>query len=77
MFGTWVFLITEIMFFGGMFASYAIFRWLYFAAFEGGSHILDVRLGAANTAVLLEQPDDGAIGALGADRQPARACSGS
>ena len=51
--GIWLFLVTEIMFFGGMFASYAIFRWLYFAAFEGGSHILDVRLGAANTIVLL------------------------
>ena len=52
-FGIWVFLVTEIMFFGGMFASYAILRWFYFAAFRGGSHILDVRLGALNTMVLL------------------------
>jgi cytochrome c oxidase subunit III len=51
--GIWLFLVTEIMFFGGMFASYAIFRWLYFGAFAGGSHILDVRLGATNTVVLL------------------------
>jgi cytochrome c oxidase subunit 3 len=51
--GIWVFLVTEIMFFGGMFAAYAILRWLYFAAFEGGSHLLDVRLGASNTVVLL------------------------
>ncbi len=51
--GIWLFLVTEIMFFGGLFAAYAIYRWLYFAAFEGGSHILDVRLGAANTIVLL------------------------
>jgi cytochrome c oxidase subunit III len=51
--GIWVFLITEIMFFGGVFAAYAIYRWLYFAAFDGGSHILDIRLGAANTIVLL------------------------
>ena len=51
--GIWVFLITEIMFFGGMFAAYAIYRWLYFAAFDGGSHILDIRLGAANTMVLI------------------------
>jgi cytochrome c oxidase subunit 3 len=51
--GIWVFLVTEIMFFGGLFASYAIYRWLYFAAFEGGSHILDIRLGATNTMVLL------------------------
>lgn len=51
--GIWLFLVTEIMFFGGLFASYAIYRWLYFAAFQGGSHILDIRLGATNTIVLL------------------------
>lgn len=51
--GIWVFLVTEIMFFGGLFAAYAIYRWLYFPAFQGGSHILDIRLGAANTIVLL------------------------
>ncbi len=51
--GIWVFLVTEIMFFGGLFAAYAIYRWLYFVAFEGGSHILDVRLGALNTGVLI------------------------
>jgi len=52
-FGIWIFLVTEIMFFGGVFAGYAILRWFYFAAFEGGSHLLDIRLGAFNTVVLL------------------------
>lgn len=52
-FGLWIFLITEIMFFGGVFAGYAVLRWLYFVAFESGSHLLDVRLGALNTIVLL------------------------
>jgi len=52
-FGLWIFLITEIMFFGGVFAGYAVLRWLYFIAFESGSHLLDVRLGAINTIVLL------------------------
>ena len=51
--GIWLFLVTEIMFFGGLFATYAIFRWLYFAAFAGGSHVLDIRLGAMNTIILL------------------------
>lgn len=51
--GIWLFLVTEIMFFGGVFAAYAIYRWLYFAAFDGGSHILDIKLGAVNTIVLL------------------------
>jgi cytochrome c oxidase subunit 3 len=51
--GIWVFLVTEIMFFGGVFAAYAIYRGFYFVAFEGGSRILDVRLGAFNTVALL------------------------
>lgn len=51
--GIWLFLVTEIMFFGGLFAGYALYRGFYFAAFEGASHVLDARLGAANTAVLL------------------------
>jgi cytochrome c oxidase subunit III len=51
--GMWVFLATEIMFFGGLFASYTIYRSLYLPAFEAGSRLLDVRLGATNTAVLI------------------------
>jgi len=53
MLGIWLFLVTEIMFFGGLFAAYTIYRWLYLPAFEGGSHILDIRLGASNTVILL------------------------
>jgi cytochrome c oxidase subunit 3 len=52
-FGMWVFLVTEIMFFGGVFAAYAIYRSMYLPAFEFGSRLLDVRLGATNTAVLI------------------------
>jgi len=51
--GMWVFLVTEILFFGGMFASYIIYRSLHFAAFETGSHLLEVKFGATNTAVLI------------------------
>jgi len=51
--GMWLFLVTEIMFFGGLFASYAIYRYMYFAGFREGSHLLDWRFGAANTAVLI------------------------
>src|SRR5258708_39812923 len=49
----WVFVGEEIMFLGGLFLGYAVLRWLYFAAFDGGSHVLDIRLGAINTVVLL------------------------
>jgi cytochrome c oxidase subunit 3 len=51
--GMWAFLITEIMFFGGLFLAYIVYRNLYPVAFEQGSHILDVTLGATNTAVLI------------------------
>ncbi len=51
--GMWVFLITEIMFFGGLFASYAIYRSLYPEGFAVASRHLDYRLGALNTAVLI------------------------
>lgn len=51
--GMWTFLITEIMFFGGLFAGYAMYRSLYPQAFEVASRQLDYILGAINTAVLI------------------------
>lgn len=51
--GIWLFLITEILFFGGLFISYALYRWMYPGAFALASHHLDVTLGAVNTAVLI------------------------
>lgn len=49
----WAFLITEIMFFGGLFAAYTVYRIQYPAAFVAASHLLDYKLGAVNTAVLI------------------------
>jgi cytochrome c oxidase subunit 3 len=51
--GMWVFLITEIMFFGGMFAIYLIFRFLYPVAFFQASEHMLFMAGAVNTAVLI------------------------
>jgi cytochrome c oxidase subunit 3 len=51
--GMWAFLATEVMFFGGLFTGYAVYRNLYPEAFHLGSHHLDVTLGAINTAVLI------------------------
>jgi cytochrome c oxidase subunit III len=51
--GMWVFLVTEIMFFGGMFLAYALYRSIYGAAFASGSNHLDITLGAVNTGVLI------------------------
>lgn len=51
--GMWVFLATEIMFFGGMFAGYLIYRRAYFAEFAAGSRSLSLVAGTINTAVLI------------------------
>ena len=51
--GMWVFLVTEVLFFGGMFTAYVIYRASYRTAFEGASNLLDIKLGAFNTAVLI------------------------
>jgi cytochrome c oxidase subunit III len=51
--GMWIFLVTELMFFGGMFLAYALYRSMYPAAFASGSNHLDITLGAVNTGVLI------------------------
>jgi cytochrome c oxidase subunit 3 len=51
--GMWLFLLTEIMFFGGLFTGYAIYRWKYPEAWHEASHHLDVGLGLFNTIVLI------------------------
>ena len=51
--GMWVFLVTEVLFFGGLFCTYAIYRAWYPQAFAAASHELDVTLGTINTAVLI------------------------
>ncbi|MFO7303852.1 MAG: cytochrome c oxidase subunit 3 family protein, partial [Acidobacteriota bacterium] len=51
--GMWVFLVTEILFFGGMFLVYLVYRMLYPEAWVLGSNHLDVAMGAINTVVLL------------------------
>jgi len=51
--GMWVFLTTEVLFFGGLFVTYAVYRSFYPAAFSAASHELDILLGGINTAVLI------------------------
>jgi cytochrome c oxidase subunit 3 len=51
--GMWIFLITEIMFFGGMFLCYTVYRSAYPEVFAEASRSLNVYVGAANTVVLL------------------------
>jgi cytochrome c oxidase subunit 3 len=51
--GMWIFLVTEIMFFGGLFMAYIVYRTAYPDAWAAGSNHLDVYLGGANTLVLI------------------------
>ena len=51
--GMWVFLITEIMFFGGMFLAYTIYRTTFPNVFGIASSSLNLPIGATNTCVLL------------------------
>lgn len=51
--GMWLFLVTEVMFFGGIFICYAVYRYLYPEAYSVASRELNVTMGAVNTGVLL------------------------
>jgi cytochrome c oxidase subunit III len=52
-FAMWLFLVTEVMFFGGLFTAYLIYRNWYYAAFVAASHQLNVFWGTLNTVVLI------------------------
>jgi cytochrome c oxidase subunit III len=51
--GMWVFLAQEVMFFGGMFCAYLVYRYKYFGDFGSASQQLSIRLGTINTVVLI------------------------
>jgi cytochrome c oxidase subunit III len=51
--GMWLFLASEILFFGGLFAAYGVYRGNHPEVFLYGQHFLDWRLGAVNTLVLI------------------------
>jgi len=67
-FGMWLFLLTEIMFFGGMFCAYLIYRNWYYPAFVAGSHQLSIVLGTINTAVLICSSFTMAMGVYSAEK---------
>ncbi len=51
--GMWVFLATEVLFFGGLFAAYLVYRVWYPATFGEASRQLQLAFGATNTAILI------------------------
>ena len=73
----WVFLVTEIMFFGGLFMAYSVYRYLSPEGFQEASFELNRRLGHdEHRRADLQLPDDGAGGARGAD-EPGSARAGA
>ena len=61
-FAMWLFLLTEIKFFGGLFTAYLIYRNWYYPAFVAASHQLNIFWGTANTAVLISSSFTMAMG---------------
>ena len=51
--GVWIFLVTEILLFGGLFCAFAIFRTWHLDAFVSAHHHLDKVMGGVNTLVLI------------------------
>lgn len=51
--GLWLFLVTEILLFGGFFCAFAIFRSWYFDSFVEAHHYLSKEMGSLNTVVLI------------------------
>ena len=67
--GMWAFLVTEVMFFGGLFLCYAIYRGSMPEQFIAASQTLHVPLGTVNTAVLLTSSLTMALAVSAAQRQ--------
>jgi cytochrome c oxidase subunit III len=66
-FAMWLFLLTEVMFFGGLFTAYLIMRNWYYPAFVEASHQLNIGWGTANTAVLIVSSFTMAMGVWSAE----------
>lgn len=74
--GVWLFIVQEIMFFGGLFMAYIVYRSAHAGAFAAGSHELDIKLGAFNTAVLIGSSLTMALGVRAAQLGKVRQLAG-
>lgn len=66
--GMWLFLLQEVMFFAPLFVGYAIFRGLYPESYYEASLLLNWKLGAFNTVVLITSSFTMALGVNAAQR---------
>jgi len=77
--GVWIFLFSEVLLFGGLFATYAVFRSVFLQDFARDHRELDVTLGAINTVVLLCSSLSVALGVASIQRgktRPLKLCLG-
>lgn len=51
--GMWLFLATELLLFGGIFAAFVVYRFLYPQGFSEAANLLSLPMGVFNTAILL------------------------
>jgi cytochrome c oxidase subunit III len=51
--GIWLFLLTEVLFFAGLFCAYTVYRSMHPEVFVYAHYFLNTKLGALNTCVLL------------------------
>jgi cytochrome c oxidase subunit 3 len=72
-FGMWVFLASEVIFFGGLFTTYIVYRYLFPEAFAEASRHLDTILGSINTAILLTSSFTMALAVSAVQRNQRRA----
>lgn len=70
--GMWVFLVTEILFFGGLFLAYSLYRIQFPKAFEECALLMDWKLGALNTCVLLTSSLTMVLAVVAAERGRAK-----
>ena len=60
--GVWLFMVTEILMFGGLFVAYLIYKSLYAPVFHVGSSYLDVKMGTINTFIFITSSFTMALG---------------
>ena len=76
--GMWIFLVTEIMFFGGLFTAYLIYRTAHPDVWLEGSQHMEFWLGTINTVILLTSSFTVALSVhfaqLGKTRSPPSCC---
>lgn len=66
--GMWIFMVTEVLMIGALFVGYLLFRLRFPEAFHAAHKILDVKLGALNTVVLIVSSATMVLGVSAAQR---------